>query len=805
MTHQIFSLSSNNRIHEQGPVLEDATPEEQAINFRENFSKYIYRWPLFLLGVLIALSIAVLYLKSVVPVYDIKAKLLINDENRMPTKEAALKELDLFQGSKVVENEIEILKSRKLLVQVINDLQLSVEYKLINEKLKIDLYGQSPIHFSFSESSGTNVNQGSFTIFIKNKDKFVLIGNNEENLEASFNQHITNNLGKWKIEATEEIKKFIGERIEITVFNPSEIADYYANKLNIQVSNKQTSVIELSIQDVLPKRGEEILNKLIELYTYYSRDEKNLIAKSTLNFIDDRLATLTGELNQAEKNVEGYQSSQGLTDISSESKVFLGNVQTNDNNLNEVNVQLNVLAGIEQYVNSPSNTGNAPATIGITDPTLIELVNQLMELQMQREKLLAITPEANPVFEPINRQIRITKASLKENIQGIKSNLLTTRKQLQAYNSRFESSIKKLPGQERLLVNVKRQQSIKENLYVYLLQKREEVSFGYASDLSESPTIDPAFIGKPTVPNTYRVLFIALLLGLAFPAALIYGKEIINNQVTSPREIKMATSIPVLSELIFEESSHPFIKDNSNNSILGEQFRTLRTYLKHLHGGIQKGRVTLLTSSIPNEGKSFVTTNLGITLATSGRKTIILELDLRKPKISKNLNLNSEHPGLTTYLQGKASIEEIVQSSGIHPNLLIISAGPTSAFASELLEQPSMDVLINYLRIVFDDILFDTPPVHLVTDALILTRFSTVSLYMIRQAYTPTSELSFIKELFKEQKLPGINLIFNGIQNKGRYSYGYDYTSYSEYFDTESSKISDSRLSIKNFLSRFKL
>ena len=565
----------------------------------------------------------------------------------------------------------------------------------------------------------------------------------------------------------------------------------------MSLSNKLATTVVLSLDDAVPQRGKDILNRLIFNYNLAGILEKNRKTKSTLDFLDQRLATLSGELTGAEKGIENFKSSQGLTDISSDSKISLENMQANDTQLNEVNVKLSVIEGIERYINSSQNSGKAPATLGITDPALTSLIEKLAQLQLQRDQLLATTPETNPDFEPINRQIATTRAAIKENVKNIKSSLVNTKQKLQTFNSGFESSIKNIPTQERQYVSLKRQQAIKESLYTYLLQKREEVSVNYASTLTNDRIVDHAYAG-PAKSKKSIAFAVALVLGIGLPAGLIYGRNSFTNKITTLQEIKDAIEIPVIAELPFEATQNPIVINNSATAI-SEQFRTLRTKMHYLFGEKEHGRVTLLTSSVPGEGKSFVSGNLALALAYSDRKTVLLELDLRKPQLTKNFNLPQNHPGLTDYITGKANLPAIIQASGIEPNLDLISSGTLVNNPSELLERKQLKELILNLRNIYDDIIIDSPPVHLVPDAMILSHLTDLTFYMIRQGFTEKTELNFIKELNDQKQLNNISLIFNGIQ---RIKYGYGYKYNDKYYDLEKKNKSHRSL-FSDFSNRF--
>jgi len=559
------------------------------------------------------------------------------------------------------------------------------------------------------------------------------------------------------------------------ILNPSDnVADRYQESIDVELLNKMAPAIGFSLRDKVEQRGKDFLRKLIENYTRATISEKNRITKTTLQFIDQRLALLATELNTTESEFEGFRSDRGLTDMSSQSKMYLQNVQSNDSRLNEVSIQLNVIEGVEKYVNSSQNDEYLPSTLGISDPALSSLIEKISLLQLQKNKLLATTPESNPLFDPIKTQINLTRAAIKENIKTLKSSLLDTKEELELFNKKFESSIKNIPGQERRLLSIQRQLAIKENLYVYLLQKKEELSLSYASTLPDSRIIDPPYSEPLKKHFQLFVLVGAILLGLLVPGGLIYIRDGFSNKITKAKEIEDAISAPIISELPFKRSSSSIVVLDNKNFEIGEQFRFLRTKLNLLHQRTEKGKVTLVSSSISGEGKSFVSSNLSVALAIAGKRTILIDLDLRKPELASIFDLQADHPGICDLLERNLTLKEIVQPSGIHSNLEIISTGNIPVNPSELLESASLDFFMKSLSLIYDHIIIDTAPVHLVTDALILSRFSGVMLYLIRQGETFKSLLPFIESVNTSKSFSNINIVFNGVE-KLRYGYGDDY------------------------------
>ena len=744
---------------------EDVKEDNKALDIKDLVSKYIKQWPSVIACVILCMILAFTYLRFSVPIYTVKAKLLIKDERT--DKKEGTKDHDLFNSNRIISNELEILTSRTLMKQVVEELQLWVTYERVGKFRQKDLYANPPLKFKLLIPSKTQEGR-SFDITIKDDKHFVIRQPNSLDT-ISFGCRARNSVGLWQLSPSRDLKEYIGSTIRISVADPAIVADNYLRALTVQLSDEKTSVVSLSMKELVPERGRDILNKLIAAYNFAAIEDKNEVAKSTLKFIDDRLAFLTGELTSVEKHVEGYKSSRGLTDISSESKLFLDNVKANDAKLNEVNVQLQVIREIENYISSPNRAGTAPATIGISDPGLVVLIDRLQKLELERDKWLANTPEYNPIFDPLNKQIQSIKNLITDNIAGIKNSLLASRNQLLELNQNVEASIKKIPGQEREIVSIKRQQSIKEELYIYLLQKREEAAVSYASALPGTRTVDQAYYGLPESPSRPFTYALSILLGLVVPAGFIFTRDFFNPRITSSKGVEQIVQVPLLGELVQHNSSNPKVIEEGARTMIAEQFRILRTNLQSipiLHSG---GKVTLVTSGMPGEGKSFVALNLGLALAAMGRKTIILELDFRNPSLSKSFNV-ARPAGLSNYLMKEVSKEEIVQSSDIR-DLYTIGTGALPSNPSELLEQSEMTELFSWLRSDFDEIIIDSPPLQLVADALILSRYSDINLYIIRFGVTHWTHLDYVNQLYKKQKLKELHIVLNGIDASEKYGY----------------------------------
>ena len=771
--------------------------KQRSMNLSSVLKKYLYHWPLFLIGLSLAAVGVFTYYQVAKPVYEIKATLLIQNEKKTADQQSPLHEIDLLSTNRIMENEFEILKSKQLIGEVVRDLKLDVVYQKMDGLATEDLYKNSPVKLTLINPTG-NYSSATINLVIIDQNSFFVSMPDGNLKQFSFKETFKNNFGSWKLEPTPEIAEFKGAKIRIILHDPDALAIQYQKRIGVALSSKSSTAAVLSISDQVAQRGKDILNRLIQNYKVAGILVKKQETRSTLDFIDSRLTTLASELNSAEKGIETFKSSRGLTDLSSDSKISLENMQANDTRLSQVNVQLSIIEGIERYINSSLNAGKTPSTLGIDDPALSSLIEKLAQLQLQRERLLATTPETNPDFEPINRSISITKAAIKENVASIRLTLQNTQEKLQSFNDNFLYSIKNIPVQERQFINIKRQQAIKEGLYTYLLQKKEEVSVSYASALANDRIVDEAYAGAPKSALKAMIFAIALFLGMAFPAGLIYARGVISPKVNDLQELKDSGEIPIIGELPYEPSKSRIAISGNSATAISEQFRALRIKMYYLFGQKESGRVTLVTSSVAGEGKTYVSSNLGVAMAYSGRKTVLVELDLRKPKLAEVFEIDIAHPGITDFLNGKASVDEIIQNSRLEPTLDVIGSGTLAHNPSELLERQQLADLIMSLRDIYDDVIIDSPPVHLVPDAMIISRVADMTLYMIRQGYTKADELEFVKELNKQNQLVNINIIFNSIQ-RIRYGYGYNYDN--NYYNSKKPSLLSTIFG--NFTSRF--
>jgi tyrosine-protein kinase Etk/Wzc len=752
--------------------------KEEDFNLRLFLLKYLRYWYWFFIALALALGAAFFYLQYTVPIYKVTASLLIKDEKKgMTGGNEMLKELDLFNGSKIVENEMEVLKSRALMEKVVDDLNLTVAYYKEGSLRDSELYLQSPITLNYTQLQAPAYLE---PLYVRTLDAqhYELLDQDKKPLGTYlYTQPVNSNYGRFRVFLAHS-KAANGQLIKVKFSRRENLIESNIKQLQVELLNQKSTVLQMNMETAVPEKGKSILAKLLDAYTYSALEDKNLEASNTLRFIEDRLKLITGELVIVEKDVESYKTSQGITDLSTEANLFLEKVKENDTKLNEVDIQLRVLEGVERYLQSGQGPV-APATLMVTDPILTSFIEKLSELELQREKIARTVQPGNPFLETLNTQIANTKQAVRESVNNQKNGLVITRSSLQGLNNRFESSISRIPRKEREFVTIQRQQNIKENLYLLLLQKREETALSYASTVTDSRIVDkPYSTPKPIKPNTNLIYLIALLVGIVVPAAVLNIRELLNDRVQSRKEIEAETGIAIFGEVSLKSKElKATVLDPQSRSFITEQFRILRTNLQYIntHQTNTKGSVLLFTSSTSGEGKSFVTLNLAVSIANLGKRVAVLELDLRKPKITKYLGLTRDK-GISNYLAGAMDYVDIAQPTGVE-NLFLVSCGPIPPNPAELLSNGKIEALLTGYRDIFDYILIDTPPVGLVTDALVLSPHVDACFYIVRHEVTVKRDLALLADLKKYNKFKSLNVIFNGVnyRNSQEYRYGYGY------------------------------
>ncbi|GAB3964266.1 polysaccharide biosynthesis tyrosine autokinase [Spirosoma terrae] len=743
-------------------------------NLRAILMRYLRNWPWFVGSLVVALAAAYIYLLYQPPIYKVQASLLIKDEKKGIAEQSLMKELDLFSSSKVVENEMEILKSYTLMERVVSNLGLDVRYYHPTTTFKKEIYSESPIRLLVEEPNSQLYTEPLTITFVDAKT-IKLNGQ-----AYPVDQSIKTTYGKLRVFARKPLTSS-QESVIVSVSDHREAVEGFLANLKVEPTAKQSTVLVMNLEESVPDKGEAVLNQLISEYNKEAIVDKNKQANNTLSFIEERLGLISGELSTVEKEVELYKSTQGITDLSAQAQTFLTTVKENDTQLNEVNIRLGALNDVERYIKNQSGDKSlAPATLGLSDPILMGLLTKASELELKREEVSRTMAPNSPAFQSLDSQIKTIKASINENVATIRQQLTTNKNQLLVNNKRIEGMIRTVPGKERALLNISRQQAIKNGLYTYLLQKREETALSAASTVSDSRTVDAARTGsKPVKPVKMTIFGLFAIIGLLVPVGFISAKDAMNNRVLRRSDVEEATQIPILGEVV---KSRQMDADNlvfkpRMQSVVGEQIRALRTNLQFLRSDPEQSQVLLFTSSISGEGKSFVSLNLGASLALVGKSTVILEMDMRKPKLHKSLHIENR-AGLSNYLIGEATVDELLHPVLGYENYYIITAGPLPPNPAELLSSPRLAQLFKELKERFDYVLVDSPPVGLVTDSQLIAPFADATMFLIRHDHTPKNYIKMVDTLYKEHRFQKLSIILNGVGEGESYYYSYNYGDY---------------------------
>ncbi len=738
---------------------------------------YLPYWPLFLLLFVVAGAGAYVYMHYATPVYESNARIMIiNDEMKGSNSEAnGLQSLDVASQNKNIDNETEVIQSISMLTKVADTLGL---YAPIYEEEKfksLSAYTTSPIKIiAQSPDRITPAKKVYFTYDATNK-AVVFEGKSYQTDNWTETPY-----GSLKFIKNPKYRKLPepGSKLYFSLSNPKNTAESISKSLKVSTFSKLSSILSLNYKDESPQRAEDVLNGILNAYVNTSLTDKNALAANTLNFLQDRLVSVSKDLSGIEQKLQQYKSAQGAVDVSTQGRLYLENVSANDQKIGEVTTQLAALSQVEKYVKSKDNSGGiVPSTLGISDPTLSSLVSNLYTSELEYERLKQTTGANNPITLQASDRVDRIKPGILENVQNQRASLLAMQNNISSTNNNYSSVLQTMPQKERQLIDINREQSVKNAIYTFLLQKKEETGLAYASTVADSKIIDQAVASdEPVSPNNKIVYLTALLVAAFAGVGVVFGRETLNQKIMFRKEIEGFTERPVIGEITSQSSKEPILIEYDKRTFIAEQFRMLRMTLTNFGINGQNKRL-LVTSSISGEGKSFVASNLALSLATTGKKVVLIDFDLNNPSLSHKLDINHA-PGVTEYLQAQATVDDVMVQTTLHESLYFIPAGDLPNNPSELMMNGKPEELINYLSSKFDYVIVDSAPVLPVTEAYILSPLCDATLYVVRHGYTPKIFVERIDENNKINQLKNVAIVFNGIKARGfnkNYGYGYGY------------------------------
>ncbi len=755
--------------------------EHDAIDLRQLIIKYSQHWYWFVLAVIISLILATTYLKFQVDKYDVKTTILLQNSNSsiLSSQVSSLDAFEMMSGvDKEVEDEIQILNSIKLIGQTIDELGIQIDYYK-KEKLKyIELYQHTPFRLNLSQQFLDTLKSQIVLNIQKKKNKYH-INFNVKNLYDE--DYVLNNienpfvtpLGKMKIQSVGVIKN--KRKYRVVIHSKKNLINHYTEKLNVATVTKKTNVIQLSIVESNIEKGRNILDKIVELYNKDAINNKNILAINTANFIKDRLAIIGEQLSKAETNVENYKRSEDLTDLSSEATILLERVSEYTKKTAELKTQLNFINSLTKYITPSSEKIQLIPVNIVTDPALAASIEQYNQLVLEVMQLRVTASKENPLLIQMNNKIEILKNNVSAGIKNSIQKITIALQDLEKEEKSYKRKIKNVPTQERQYISVKRQQEIKQNIYLFLLQRQEDISLQLASTEPVARTIDRAYAElNPVAPKRNLIYLIALVFGLLIPLMVIYLLDLFQNKIETKEEFRRLVKAPFLGSIcISREGQRVVVREKVSTPII-EMFNLIRTNLQFMVGKI-KSPVILITSTISGEGKSFTSINLAMSLALTHKKVALLGLDIRRPKLNEYLEVG-ENTGITLYLSNNInSVDKLIVPSTHHSNLDLVPSGPVPPNPSELLMSDRLEKLINELKQRYDYIIVDTAPVGVVTDTYLLNRIADLSIFVSRKGFTPKEAMRLVNEISETQKLKNISTILNGTNESTEYGYTYGY------------------------------
>ena len=774
---------------------------EDFMRIQDLFYLCLSKWYWFVISLGITLSVAILYVLVTPPVYMRSAALLIKDESKGQSLSGevggSFSDLGLFQANTNVNNELISLQSPAIMLDVVNRLRLDVAYHTDGAFYRKVLYGQDlPVSVSFADLQDNE--SVSFTLRLLDEENVELsdfIREGEELEETSvmtckLRELVTTPVGKLTIDPTPYFQGAFAQPIYVSRSGLYGTLSAYSGNLSVALSDEKSTVINLSIKDVSVRRAEDILNTLISAYNENWVKDKNQIAISTSMFINERLGVIEGELGNVDENISTYKSENLLPDVQAASSLYLAQSSETNSRILTLNTQLSMARYIRNYLtNTSSKNQLLPANSGLESSNIENQISEYNTTQLQRNNLVANSSERNPLVMDLDHSLQAMRTAIISSIDNLVVTLNTQISTLRQSEKQTTARIAANPSQAKYLLSVERQQKVKESLYLFLLQKREENELSQAFTAYNTRLITPPTGNMlPIAPVKKNILLVAFALGLLIPVVILFMLENMNTTIRGRKDIERLT-IPFVGEIPLsyrakkgffrrkkEEKAIIVVKEKSRN-VINEAFRVVRTNLEFMMGKDAHSKVIMVSSLNPGSGKTFITMNLSTSLAVKSKKVLAIDMDLRRASLSDYIH--SPKCGISDYLSGQVpDYSSIIVKGETIAGLDVIPVGTIPPNPTELLFSERFATLLEQLRMEYDYIFIDCPPVEIVADASIINKYSDLTLFIIRAGLLDRNLLADVEKFHTERKYGNMSLILNGTDGGGNrygYKYGYHY------------------------------
>lgn len=768
---------TQNQKNKQNDVL------EQGINITKLWQRAQNFWYVFAICPLITLSLAWLYGQYQVPTYEVKSTILFKDEKNkqgVSASDLIAKELELGGSKKLLVDESKIMTSHTVIEQVVRDLKLDRMVLREGRFKKEEIYGAACPVLIDSFMLNDTLKSFEALLSILNENTFELTLPDEEKQIGVFGNLLSNKYGVFLIRKSINPKTAKDQEVTIVCNSIEKTARAIIKSIDIVLPKKESNMVEPTMQTTNPEKAKDILQTMITVYNRVNVIDKREISQNTLAFIEQRLTALTSELSGVEQHVEAYKTREGMTaESQTDITYFFSKLGEYDSELVKLEVQNSLLTSIEALLTKTDlNYDLLPTNLELKSNSLQSQIDNYNKLVLERNRLAKVAGDSNPTLKNLSSEINSVKRAIIGNIGRVKQENAAFLAQNRTKNSQFTNKLSKTPRNERELTDIKRQQNIKEGLYLFLLQKQEETTISLASAIPDARVIDRPIISETPIGLKKSFLYImavAASIFVSFVFVILQGLMV--NTVQSESDITAKTAMPILAKIPHGKTLDNWVIQGGSNTLISEMFRTLRSNLDFVlpqKNPSVKGQVLLITSATSGEGKDFITLNLGMSLAIANKKTVIINLDLRKPNLGRHFSFLNNKVGITQYVATPDMYpHEVIQHSGIHKDLFHIHNGNIPLNPAELMMDPKIKMLITYLKDNFDYILINTPPVGLVSDALALKSFVDVTLFIVRSGFTKKSELATVNGYAGGQKLPNPVIIFNDVKIKEQIKHQY--------------------------------
>lgn len=751
------------------------------------------KWYWFVLSIVLCVGVMFYFIQRTSPKYQRTASILIKEDTKGGNIGATadiIADLGFFQSRVNIQNELLIIQAPVIIEETVKRLSLNERY-LIKKRLRyIDLYKKCPITVDLKDKVENDYVSYAFHILSQNRFEITEIYLNgehiplEQSIPGEFDKEVETTVGKLLVTTTSFMKdRFIGQYIYYSNTPVIVAANNLSDKVKFELGNKVATIIDLSINDVSIQRGDDILNTIIDIYGEAWVKDKNQIAESTSNFINERLALIEKELGTVDNDISTYKSENLMPDAKAVSNKFLEQSSQNDTQILELSTQYSMNQYIKEYMQRSTRQDQLiPTNSGVDSKIEIQILEYNTKL-LERNNLLANSSTQNPLVKDMDSALKSMRKTILMSIDDLTEMIDIQLDKVYQTESITKKKIAQNPTQVKYLLSVERQQKIKEALYLFLLQKREENELTYAFTAYNTRIVSPP-MGNiiPVFPNKSKFLLIAALLGFIIPCIVLLTLESLNTNIKSRNDLK-GLSVPLISEIPWAgkkrrlhlpmQKKHKeltIIIDNKSRNRVNEAFRIARTNIDFMHENSGKGSVMMVTSANPDSGKSFITTNLAICMSIRGSRVLVIDLDLRKATTSSIVG--SPKTGVSDYLAGKEKdIKNNIIQSETYANLDILPVGKIPPNPSELLASPKLKELISYLKPSYDYILLDCTPIDIVADAALVNKVSDTAIFVIRAELFARRDIPYIQELYDSKAYNNIRIILNNSDVYGKYGY----------------------------------